>query len=267
MVMQDKLIIGRYLPIDSMVHSLDPRAKLTAMLIFLITVFMANNAITYGILVLFIGITVTLSRVPISYFIKGLRPLLFLILLTVILQVFFTPGVNLIFELGAIKVYQEGIVNGVFIFLRFVLIIFMSTLLTLTTKPLEIADGIEYLLSPLSFFNVPVHTMALMLSIALRFVPTLMEEVDKIMNAQRARGMDFNEGHIIQRMKNIVPLLIPLFISSFNRAIDLAVAMEARGYNGEDNRTKYRILKWKLKDTMTLVVFFALLVLTFYLKG
>ncbi|MGB7459960.1 MAG: energy-coupling factor transporter transmembrane component T, partial [Carnobacterium jeotgali] len=157
------------------------------------------------------------------------------------------------FDWGPIIVSQEGLLNGVFIFCRFVLIIFMSTLLTLTTMPLSLTDAIEYLLRPLKVVKVPVYEIALMLSIALRFVPTLMDETEKIMNAQRARGVDFGEGNIFQQMKSIVPILIPLFVSSFNRAEELATAMEARGYKGGEGRTKYRKLDWVSRDTIAML--------------
>ncbi len=181
--------------------------------------------------------------------------MIWLILFTVVLQVLFTGGSTIYFDWGPIIVSQEGLINGVFIFCRFVLIIFMSTLLTLTTMPLSLTDAIEYLLRPLKVIKVPVYEIALMLSIALRFVPTLMDETEKIMNAQRARGVDFGEGNIFQQMKAIVPILIPLFVSSFNRAEELATAMEARGYKGGEGRTKYRKLDWVSRDTVAMLAY------------
>lgn len=251
----DKLIFGRYIPGQSLIHKLDPRAKLMGSMFFIGIIFLANNWQTYGLLFLFTMFVIYLSKIKLSFFINGVKPLIWLILFTVILQVLFTGGETIYFSWGPITVSQEGVLNGVYIFCRFVLIIFMSTLLTLTTMPLSLTDAIEFLLRPLLAIKVPVYEIALMLSIALRFVPTLMDETEKIMNAQRARGVDFGEGNVFQQMKAIVPLLIPLFVSSFNRAEELATAMEARGYQGGEGRSKYRLLKWETRDTVVIVAY------------
>ena len=251
----EKLIFGRYIPGNSFIHRLDPRAKLMGAIWFIIIIFLANNWLTYVLLTVFVLTAVKLSEISPKFFINGVKPLIWLILFTVILQILFTSGSTIWFRFGPVVISQEGLINGVFIFMRFVLIIFMSTILTLTTMPLSLTDAIEYLLRPLAAVKVPVHEIALMLSIALRFVPTLMDETEKIMNAQRARGIDFGEGNIYQQMKAIVPLLIPLFVSSFNRAEELATAMEARGYKGGEGRTKYRQLEWVSRDTMIMVAF------------
>ncbi|MER2118292.1 MAG: energy-coupling factor transporter transmembrane component T, partial [Enterococcus casseliflavus] len=190
-----------------------------------------------------------------------------LILFTVGLQVLFTSGGETYWSWGIFNITQFGVMNGLFIFCRFVLIIFMSTLLTLTTPPLELSDAIEYLLRPLKVVRFPVHEVSLMLSIALRFVPTLMDETEKIMNAQRARGVDFGEGSLVQKMKAVIPLLIPLFVSSFNRAEDLATAMEARGYQGGEGRTKYRILHWHLQDTIVMVAFGLMTIVLVFIRS
>lgn len=253
--MMDKLIFGRYIPGDSWIHKLDPRAKLLGTIIFIGIIFLANNWQTYLLLLVFALGAIRLSNIKLSFFINGVKPLIWLILFTVVLQVLFTGGGTVYFDWGPIIVSQEGLLNGVFIFCRFVLIIFMSTLLTLTTMPLSLTDAIEYLLRPLKVVKVPVYEIALMLSIALRFVPTLMDETEKIMNAQRARGVDFGEGNIFQQMKSIVPILIPLFVSSFNRAEELATAMEARGYKGGEGRTKYRQLEWVSRDTLAMLAY------------
>ena len=183
------------------------------------------------------------------------------------LQILFTQGDHVYFQWGWITISEFGLKNGAYIFIRFVLIIFMSTLLTLTTPPLSLSDAIEYLLRPLKVVKFPAHEVSLMLSIALRFVPTLMDETEKIMNAQRARGVDFSEGNLMQKMKSIVPLLIPLFVSSFNRAEELATAMEARGYNGGDGRTKYRILRWEKEDTFVMIAFGLLTAALIFLRS
>lgn len=265
--MMDKLIFGRYIPGDSWIHRLDPRAKLLGSMYFIGIIFLANNWQTYALLFLFTMFVIQLSKIKLSFFINGVKPLIWLILFTVILQVLFTGGGTVYFSFGPITISQEGLLNGVFIFCRFVLIIFMSTLLTLTTMPLSLTDAIEFLLRPLIALKVPVYEIALMLSIALRFVPTLMDETEKIMNAQRARGVDFGEGNLFQQMKAIVPLLIPLFVSSFNRAEELATAMEARGYQGGEGRTKYRLLKWEMRDTLVIVGYALLTVALVFLKS
>ena len=265
--MMDKLIFGRYIPGHSLIHRLDPRTKLLGAVWFIIIIFLANNWLSYVALIAFVFTAVKLSEINPKFFINGVKPLIWLILFTVILQILFTSGQTIWFRLGPIIISQEGVLNGVFIFLRFVLIIFMSTILTLTTMPLSLTDAIEFLLRPLNAIKVPVHEIALMLSIALRFVPTLMDETEKIMNAQRARGIDFGEGNIYEQMKSIVPLLIPLFVSSFNRAEELATAMEARGYKGGEGRTKYRQLSWETRDTMVMIAFGLLAAVLFLLRN
>lgn len=265
--MKQKLIIGRYLPFDSFVHRLDPRSKLLASIAFIAIIFFANNWLTYLLLTLVVLVGIYLSKVPFNYFLKGVRPMLVLFLFTAFLQILITPGRTTYFSIGFIHVSQEGIQNGVFVFARFVLIIFMSILLTLTTEALRLTDAIDYFLTPLKKLNFPVHDMALMLSIGLRFVPTLMDEAEKIMNAQRARGMDFNEGTWIDRIKNFAPLLVPLFNSSYDRAFDLATAMEARDYQGGKGRSKYRQLTWHFTDSMILFSFLGVFLLVLGLRS
>lgn len=258
--MMNKLILGRFIPGDSLIHHLDPRSKLLGSFYFIGIIFLANNWQTYALMGTFTLIAILLSKINLGFFIRGVRPLLFLMLFTVALQIFFTRGGEVYWSWGIFSITRLGLTTGVMIFCRFVLIIFMSTLLTLTTQPLELSDAIEYILRPLKAVRFPVHEISLMLSIALRFVPTLMDETEKIMNAQRARGVDFGEGNLIDKMKAVVPLLIPLFVSSFKRADDLATAMEARGYQGGEGRTKYRILHWHGRDTIVMLVF---VILTF----
>ncbi|KRL84840.1 energy-coupling factor transporter transmembrane component T family protein [Ligilactobacillus apodemi] len=250
-----KLLLGRYLQGNSFVHRLDPRAKMILCFYFVLIVFLCNNWQTYLLLSATTLLCAVLSKIKLSYFIKGVMPLIWLILFTVLLQVFFTRGGTVYWQFGPLTLTQFGLLNGVFVFCRFVLIIFMSTLLTLTTPPLAIADATESLMAPLKKIKVPVHEISLMLSIALRFVPTLMDETTKIMNAQRSRGVDFSEGSLVKRIKAVIPLLIPLFVSALTRAEDLATAMEARGYRGGEGRTKYRRQIWQLKDTVSLVFF------------
>lgn len=264
--MKQKLIIGRYLPYDSFVHRLDPRSKLLAAIFYIFIIFFANNWQTYLVLALVVLLGIYLSKVPVDYFINGVRPMLTLFIFTAMLQILVTPGQTTYFSVWFISVSKEGILNGVYVFLRFVLIIFMSILLTLTTEALRLTDAIEYFLTPFKKMNFPVHDLALMLSIGLRFVPTLMDEAEKIMNAQRARGMDFTEGTLMQRIQNFVPLLVPLFNSSFERAFDLAMAMEARDYQGGKGRTKYRKLTWRKWDTIVMLSFLVVFLLVLLLK-
>lgn len=263
----DKLILGRYIPGNSMIHRLDPRSKLLAMFAFLLLIFWANNLITNVLIIAFVFAMVLLSQIRLSFFINGLKPMIGIILFTTIFQVFFTPGASVLWEFWIFKVSIEGLQQALIIFIRFVLIIFFSTLLTLTTTPLSLADGIESGLAPLKRLKVPVHEIGLMLSMSLRFVPTLMDDTTRIMNAQRARGVDFNEGNLIQKVKSVIPILIPLFASSFKRADALATAMEARGYQGGEGRTKYRVLEWKLPDTCAVIVMVLLGVTLYVLKS
>ncbi|MDT2759964.1 energy-coupling factor transporter transmembrane component T family protein [Enterococcus xiangfangensis] len=265
--MMNKLIFGRFIPGDSLIHRLDPRAKLVASFYFIGIIFLANNWQSYLFLAVFTMVAVLLSKINLTFFLKGVRPLIWLIIFTVALQVLFTQGGTLYWSWGVFSLSSYGIQNGLFIFCRFVLIIFMSTLLTLTTPPLSMSDAIESLLNPLKKLHLPVHEIALMLSIALRFVPTLMDETEKIMNAQRARGVDFSDGNLIQKVKAIVPLLIPLFVSSFNRAEDLATAMEARGYRGGEGRSKYRKLQWSARDTSIISVFAVATIILLFLRS
>ena len=263
----DNMILGRYIPGNSIVHRLDPRSKLVAMILLIMIVFWANNPITNVILFVVTGIFVALSEVPLSFFIKGLRSMFFLIAFTTLFQLFFISGGQVLFEMGFIKITSYGIEQAGIIFCRFVLIIFFSTLLTLTTMPLSLATAVESLLGPLKRFKVPVHEIGLMLSMSLRFVPTLMDDTIRIMNAQKARGVDFGEGNIIQKVKAMIPILIPLFATSLKRADSLATAMEARGYQGGNGRSQYRQLNWMNKDSVALLLVCVLGLILFLLKS
>ncbi len=247
--MKDNLIIGRYIPGKSVMHQLDPRVKLMGMIVMMLLVFAAQTFTTNILMIVVVTSLVLLTGISFNVFLKGLRPMIAIIIFTVALQLLFTHSGDVIWSWGFLALTTGGLTNAAYIFIRFLLIIFLSTILTLTTQPLAITDAMESLLKPVRNI-LPVHEIALMLSIALRFVPTLLEEADKIMNAQRARGVDFAEGSIIQRVKSFIPVLIPLFISAFNRAYDLATAMEARGYRGGEGRTKYRQLHWERRDTI-----------------
>lgn len=261
------IILGRYIDGDSFVHRMDARAKLILSFYYIAIVFLCNNWQTYVLLGCFTLFCVLCSKLNLGYFIKGIRPLIGLILLTVILQLFFTSGGTVYWHWGVFRLTSFGIINSIYIFCRIVLIVFMSTLLTATTTPLEIADGLESLMSPLKKLKIPVNEISLMISIALRFVPTLMDETQKIMNAQRSRGVNFGEGNLFHQIKMLIPILIPLFVNSIKRAEDLAVAMEARGYQGGDERTRFRIQKWHRNDTLALFAFGGITLLLILLRG
>lgn len=265
--MMEKMIFGRFIPGDSFVHKLDPRAKLLFVFAFIIIVFLANNAVTYGVLVAFTFLVMLMSRIKPYFIINGLKPVLILMIFTFLIHIFFTREGDLLLEWGFIKVYEEGLRQGIFISLRFLVLVFMTTILTLTTSPISITDGLEVLLNPLKKVKFPVHELALMMSIALRFIPTLMDETDKIMKAQMARGSDLSAGPLKDRIKAVVPLLVPLFVSAFKRAEDLATAMEVRGYRGGEGRTRYRRLQWRFIDTVALLVLVCLAVGLFMLRG
>ncbi|MGT2911995.1 energy-coupling factor transporter transmembrane component T family protein [Streptococcus cameli] len=263
----DKLILGRYIPGNSLLHRLDPRSKLLSMFLFLMIIFWANNLLTNAILLVYILGLLFLSSIKLPFFFNGLKPMIGLILFTTLFQLFFIKGETVLFQWWIVTITLEGLKQAGIIFARFVFIIFFSTLLTLTTTPLSLADGVEAGLAPLARFKVPVHEIGLMLSMSLRFVPTLMDDTTRIMNAQRARGVDFNEGSLVQKVKAVIPILIPLFASSFKRADALATAMEARGYQGGDGRSKYRTLKWKTIDTIAVLSVVFIGVLLFVLKS
>lgn len=263
----DKMILGRYIPGESILHRLDPRSKLLAMFLFILIIFWANNPLTNLILFFFTLFLVLLSRIPLGFFLSGLRSMLFLIAFTTAFQLFFTGTGQTLFEWWIFRVTDYGLAQAGIVFCRFVLIIFFSTLLTLTTMPLSLADAVESLLAPLKLIKVPVHEVGLMLSMSLRFLPTLMDDTLRIMNAQRARGVDFNEGNIVQKVRAIIPILIPLFASSFKRAEHLAIAMEARGYQGGNGRTRYRQLHWQGRDWLAIASILALAGLLYFLKS
>lgn len=254
-----KILIGRYVAGDSIMYRMDPRGKLLATIIFIFIIFLANNPVTYLIVTLFSLLAVKATQLKPKVFWDGVKPLIWLILFTSLLQLFFTVGGTVYWQWTIFALSSYGITNAIFIFIRFTVIILISTVMTVTTKPLEIADAIEWLLKPLKLVRVPVDKIALVMSIALRFVPTLFDETLKIMNAQRSRGADFNNGGLITRAKAIVPLLVPLFINSLETALDLSTAMESRGYRGDKGRTKFRVLQWSYLDLVNLG-YFAVLV-------
>lgn len=249
------ITIGQYVPGDSFVHKLDPRVKIMLSILFIIDLFLVNDFTGYIFIFLFTFVAVFISKIHLRYIYKGLKPIFVLMLITALFNIFLTRGNDLVFQLGFLKVYKEGLLLAIFMVLRLTFLIIGTSLLTLTTSPIELTDGIEKLLNPYRRFGVPAHELAMMMTIALRFIPTLMDETDKIMKAQKARGADFESGNIMQRAKNLIPLLVPLFISSFRRADELAMAMESRCYKGGEGRTRMKILRLTNKDGIAITAF------------
>ena len=241
--MLNNITMGQYCPVDSRVHRLDPRIKLILTIVFIVVVFMAKTLLGYALILGFVYMTSRLANVPFRMLLRGLKPLRLIILLTFLLNLFFTPGETVWVEFWVIRIAKEGFLQAAFYSLRLVFLVIGTSLLTLTTSPVSLSDAIEILLSPLKKIHFPAHELAMMMTIALRFIPTLLEETDKIMKAQMARGADFESVNLISRAKAMVPLLVPLFVSAFRRAGDLAMAMESRCYHGGEGRTRLRVLK------------------------
>jgi energy-coupling factor transport system permease protein len=254
------VIIGQFYPGESIIYKLDPRSKLLSVFCFVLVIFMATNWLGYGLVAIFVILALILSKVPIRFIYKGLKPVLLILFFTFILNVFTTHQGVVLISWKRIELTSGGLNHAIFISIRLLAIVIVSTLLTLTTTPIEITDGIEILLSPFKKLRFPVHELALMMSISLRFIPTLFEETEKIRKAQSARGAEFTSGTFVQRMKAIIPLLIPLFISAFKRAEDLAMAMESRGYRGDIGRTRLRDLVWAKRDTGLILIMLGLAV-------
>ncbi|MFD1929778.1 energy-coupling factor transporter transmembrane component T family protein [Sporosarcina siberiensis] len=265
--MLEKMIFGRFIPGTSFIHKLDPRAKLSFVFLFIIAVFIANNVWTYGLLLAFTLLVIFVSRIRIYFLINGLKPIIFLIVFTFLMHIFFTKEGALLVDWKFIKIYEEGLRQAIFISTRFLVLVLMTSILTLTTTPISITDGLEELLNPFKRFKLPVHELALMMSISLRFIPTLMDETDKILKAQLARGSDISTGSVKQRIGAVIPLLVPLFVSAFKRAEDLAIAMEVRGYRGGEGRTRYRQLSWGYRDTTIMVLLLMLIISLYFLRG
>ena len=247
--------LGQYYAVKSPIHNLDPRVKIVVAMLYIVIVFLCSNMLSMALLLLSAITIVALSNIPFKIVIKSVKPILFIIAFTAIINIFWTTEGNILFDLGFVQIYDKGVINAIFLMVRiFVLIIGSSILLTYTTTPIALTDGIERLLSPLKKIGLPVHDFAMIMTIALRFIPTLMEEAEKIMNAQKARGADFSNGSLIQRAKALIPILIPLFSSSIRHALDLATAMECRCYRGGEGRTRMKILKCQASDIFALLL-------------
>lgn len=252
------ITIGQYYPADSILHRLDPRVKFVSTLVYIVSLFVFSSWVGYGVAALFLAVLIGLSKVPFKFMVKGLKPIVILMLVTMFFNMIFTPG-EAIFSLWIITITREGVQMAVKIGIRLIFLIIGASLMTLTTTPNQLTDGLERLLRPLNKIHVPVHDIAMMMSIALRFIPILLDETDKIMKAQTARGADFESGGLIQKVKSMVPLLVPLFVSAFRRANDLAMAMEARCYHGGEGRTQMKPLTYKVRDYVAYLVVFAYL--------
>lgn len=261
------ITIGQYYPSGSVIHSLDPRTKVIGTILYIISLFCFRNFFGYLIAALFFACIVKISRVPFRFIVKGLKPILFILIFTAALNLLWTPG-HVLIKWGILSITIEGIQTAVFMVLRMVFLVIGSSMLTLTTTPNQLTDAIEQLLKPLNKLHVPVHEVAMMMSIALRFIPILIEETDKIMKAQMSRGADFETGNLFQRLKNMLPLLVPLFVSAARRAEDLAYAMDARCYHGGEGRTKMKPLQYQKKDYYSYgIVILYLVVLFAVVKG
>lgn len=244
------ITLGQYYPVSSNIHSLDPRTKILMTFAYIFSLFMLNTFWGYAFVTLVLFTVIKMSKVPIKFMFKGLKGIIYILIFTMLLNVFFSAGKNILFEWGILRITVEGIMLAIKMAARLILLIVGSSLLTLTTSPIQLTDGIESLLRPFSKIGVPAHEIAMMMSIALRFIPILLEETDKIMKAQMARGADFESGNIIKRAKAMIPIMVPLFISAFRRAEDLAMAMEARCYKGGEGRTRMNSLKYETKDAI-----------------
>ena len=249
------ITLGQYFPGNSPVHRLDPRTKIIAVFFYIVALFLAKSFVSYAVMFLLLAVSIKVSKVPLKAILNGMKPIVFLAAFTAVLNLFYTPGETVLLEVWVLRVTLEGVLSAFFMVVRIMMLIAGTFLLTYTTSPILLTDGLESLMNPLKKIKVPVHELSMMMSIALRFIPTLIEETDKIMSAQRARGADFENGNLIERAKSLIPLLVPLFISSFRRADELAVAMECRCYHGGEGRTRLRQLQYRSSDYVTIVLF------------
>ncbi len=260
------ITLGQYYPGNSFIHRLDPRTKILTTLLLIIAVFLANTAIGYGILCAMVVLIIAVSGIPFMMVLKSVKPLLLIIVMTLLLHTLLGQGEHMLYQWKIFKVTEEGLQMGVKMSMRLILLLMISSILTFTTSPIVLTDGIESLLRPFRVIGVPAHELAMMMTIALRFIPTLMEETDRIIKAQTARGADFSGGNLLARAKNMLPILVPLFISAFRRADDLAVAMEARCYRGGDGRTRMHQLAYRSGDFIAFVFAFVMIGLLAFLR-
>lgn len=249
--------LGQYFPGETSVHKLDPRTKLVLVIVYIVALFLAKGAASYALVAACLLAVIGISKIHLKVIVKSLKPLLLIIVLTALLNLFYGSGEPLV-QFWIFKITKQGIENAVFMVLRIALLVAGTFMLTYTTSPIALTDGLESLLGPLKKLGAPVHELAMMMCIALRFIPTLIEETDKIMSAQKARGADFESGNLLSRAKALIPILVPLFISAFRRADELATAMECRCYHGGEGRTKLHVLRYEARDYLTLAFYAAL---------
>ncbi len=261
------ITLGQYFPGNSVVHRLDPRTKLIALIVYIVALFTADSWLTYGIAFGFLAVSIAMSKIPVKAIVRGMKPLVVVLIFTGILNLFFTGGETVLVTFWKITITMEGLIRAIFMVTRILMLISATFLLTYTTSPISLTDGLESLLGPLKKLRLPVHELSMMMCIALRFIPTLIEETDKIISAQKARGADFETGGIMKRLKALVPILVPLFISAFRRADELATAMECRCYHGGDGRTKMKLLWLKRVDYSAFVLLAVLLAVQFVVTG
>jgi len=252
------ITLGQFFPGNTLVHRMDPRFKLVMVFAFIVLVFFAKTFVCYGIIILYLALVIGVSKIPVKYFLRGLKPIVFIIALTFVLNVFMTPGEHVLFAWRFIRVTLEGLRSAIYLSVRLMLLIIGTQVLTLTTSPVSLTDGLEDLMRPLSKIGFPSHELAMMTTIAMRFIPTLLEETNRIMKAQMSRGADFESGNLFRRARNLVPLMVPLFVSAFRRADDLALAMEARCYRGGEGRTRMKVLKATRADLYAAISFLLL---------
>ncbi len=258
MELKKSITIGQYIPAKSFLHCLDPRTKIISTMVFIIMIFFIHRYEGYMLLLVLVNLLIIASTIPLKFFLKGLKPIIFLILFTVFIQLFMTKGIP-IFSFGPIVLTIEGVYAAIFIFLRLVLLVFVSSLLTLTTSPMGLTNGLEYLLRPFKYIGLPSSEIAMMMTIALRFVPTILEETDRLIKAQTARGVNFEKGGLFKRLQQLIPILVPLFIAAFRRADDLAIAMEARCFQVGKKRTHLKELHMTYLDYSYLFFFLAMI--------
>jgi len=242
------ITLGQFFPGTSPIHRLDPRTKLIMLVVYIVALFMAKSWISYSICFVFLAVCIAISSIPLKSILRSMKPLVFILVFTGILNIFFTGGETVLVSWGPVTITMEGLVRAFFMVIRILLLITCTFLLTYTTSPISLTDGLESLMGPLKKIRVPVHELSMMMCIALRFIPTLIEETDKIMSAQKARGADFESGKLMERVKALIPILVPLFISAFRRADELATAMECRCYQGGEGRTKMKLLRYARWD-------------------
>ena len=248
------ITLGQYFPGDSLIHRLDPRTKLVLLFVYIVALFVAVSWVSYAVMFAFLALVIYISKIPVKNIVRGLKPLVVILVFTAFLNLFLTDGETVLLDLGIAKLTLEGVQRAFFMLIRILMLVTGTFLLTYTTSPIALTDGLESLLGPLKKIKVPVHELSMMMCIALRFIPTLIEETDKIMSAQKARGADFETGRLMDRVKALIPILVPLFISAFRRADELATAMECRCYQGGEGRTKMKLLRYNRNDFASFAV-------------